>query len=380
MAIDCDILPHYNSSVIKTAASKSSVRFHRTELGTIYLGDSLDLMQSRIEDKSVNLIMTSPPFGLVRKKDYGNVDAHDYVEWFRPFAKHFKRILKDNGSLVVDIGGAWISGQPTRSLYHYELLIMLCKEFGFHLAQEFFWWNPSRLPTPAEWVTVRRVRVKDAINCIWWLSPTPWPKASNRRVLQVYSESMRDLLTNGYTPKLRPSGHDISAKFGTDNGGSIPPNLLALAHTESNSAYIRYCEKHSIKPHPARYPSELPEFFIRMLTDPNDLVFDPFAGSCATAEAAERTRRQWICSELEEEYVKGAVGRFAPGIERQETLAFSASRAGKEEFYRAYKPGTLWNGTHGEQLAADGGKLRTKKKRKSDNGPAKEKRSHPAVR
>lgn len=90
------------------------------------------------------------------------------MEWFKPFGKVFHSALKPSGSLVIDIGGSWISGQPTRSLYHYELLIMLCREFGFHLAQEFFWWNPARLPTPAEWVTVRRIRVKDAVNCIWY--------------------------------------------------------------------------------------------------------------------------------------------------------------------------------------------------------------------
>ncbi|MGZ3581925.1 MAG: DNA methyltransferase [Ktedonobacterales bacterium] len=103
---------------------------------------------------SVNLIVTSPPFGLVRKKEYGNVAADEYVDWFRPFAREFYRLLADNGSLVIDIGGAWIEGQPTRSLYHYELLIMLCRTLfrdktrQFHLAEEFFWWNPSKLPTP----------------------------------------------------------------------------------------------------------------------------------------------------------------------------------------------------------------------------------------
>jgi DNA modification methylase len=141
--------------------------FHSTERGKIFLGDSLSLFRDKIQPKSVDLIMTSPPFGLVRKKDYGNVDAHDYVNWFKPFGAAFHSALKPAGSLVIDIGGAWISGQPTRSLYHYELLIMLCREFGFHLAQEFFWWNPARLPTPAEWVTVRRIRVKDAVNCTW---------------------------------------------------------------------------------------------------------------------------------------------------------------------------------------------------------------------
>src|SRR5262245_6773456 len=154
-----------------------------TTFGRMVCGDAVGVLRD-LPAQSVDLIMTSPPFGLVRKKDYGNVDANEYVEWFRPFGAAFKRVLKDNGSLVIDIGGSWISGQPTRSLYHFKLLVMLCEEVGFHLAQEFYWWNPSKLPTPAEWVTVRRIRVKDAVNCVWWLSPMPWPKASNRRVLQ----------------------------------------------------------------------------------------------------------------------------------------------------------------------------------------------------
>src|SRR5437660_1281842 len=137
--------------------------FYSAKHGSIYLADSLSLMETQIETESADLILTSPPFGLVRKKSYGNVESEAYVAWFRPFGQQFKRILKTNGSLVIDIGGAWIPGQPTRSLYQYELLIMLCKDLGFHLAQEFFWWNPAKLPTPAEWVTVRRVRCKDAI-------------------------------------------------------------------------------------------------------------------------------------------------------------------------------------------------------------------------
>ena len=209
--------------------------FHETRVGKIVHGDSLDVM-AHLADDSVDLIVTSPPFGLVRKKDYGNVEADRYVEWFKPFAVNFRRLLKDNGSLVIDIGGAWNKGYPTRNLYHFKLLIMLCEEAGFHLAQDFFWWNPSKLPTPAEWVTVRRVRVKDAVNTVWWLSKSPWPKASNRRVLQPYSPSMRDLLQNGYRAKKRPSGHTISAKFRKDNGAAIPPNLIAIPNTESNTS------------------------------------------------------------------------------------------------------------------------------------------------
>jgi site-specific DNA-methyltransferase (cytosine-N4-specific) len=341
--------------------------FHSTARGEIYHGDSLELFTRRLRPASVDLIMTSPPFGLVRKKEYGNVDADKYVAWFKPFAEAFKRVLKPSGSLVIDIGGAWNAGEPTRSLYHYELLISLCKESRFHLAQEFYWWNPARLPTPAEWVTVRRIRVKDAVNCIWWLSPTPWPKASNKRVLQPYSNSMKELLVHGYKPQMRPSGHDISDKFQNDNGGSIPPNLIAAAHTESNSAYIRYCIDNKLKPHPARFPSEVPEFFIRMLTDVNDLVVDPFAGSCVTGETAERTKRKWICCELRDDYLQGALGRFQTEKVQPSALnesSYKSEERREKDFYRISKPGCLWNGVEGPPLAADGGSHRPPKSEK----------------
>lgn len=320
-----------------------------TKRGLIYQGDSLDFLHSKAEEKSVDLIMTSPPFGLVRKKSYGNEDADEYCNWFRPFAEGFRRVLKDSGSLVIDIGGAWKPGMPTRSLYHFELLMMLCREYGFHLCQEHFWWNPSKLPTPAEWVNVRRVRVKDAVNCVWWLSLTPWPKASNRRVLAPYSDSMLHLLKNGYTAKLRPSGHDISDKFQRDNGGAVPPNLLAVANTESNGRYQDYCRKNNLEIHPARFPAQLPEYFIRMLTDAGDKVLDPFGGSCVTGMVAESLGRQWVCVEMSESYLKGAVGRFSGG---------NANGTERPVQYSINSPCALPVNENDMPLPKDGGKKR----------------------
>jgi len=342
-----------------TNASSPEI-YMKTKRGRIILGDAIDAIKN-VKTNSVDLIMTSPPFGLVRKKEYGNVDADEYVEWFRPFAKEFKRVLKDNGSFVLDIGGTWNQGLPTKHLYHFKLLVMLCDEFGFHLAQDFYWWNPSKLPTPAEWVTVRRIRVKDAINCVWWLSTSPWPRASNRRVLQPYSESMKTLLKDGYKAKKRPSGHDISEKFSIDNKASIPPNLLAIPNTESNSYYLRYCKEHGIKPNPARYPAELPEFFIKMLTDKKDFVIDPFAGSCVTGEVCERLGRKWLCIELIEEYLKGAVARFENT--KEEIKLFNLQKKNNQTtYYRIPRPGSLWNGEV-ENLPEDGGQKRTLNKK-----------------
>lgn len=342
-----------------TANNLAPRLFHETAQGRIYLGNALDVLRDT-QESSIDLIMTSPPFGLVRKKEYGNVEADQYLDWFKPFAEQFLRVLKDSGSLVIDIGGAWNPGLPTRSLYHFKLLIMLCEEFGFHLAQDFYWWNPSRLPTPAEWVTVRRIRVKDAINTVWWLSKTPWPKASNRRVLQPYSPSMRELLEKGYKAKKRPSGHEISEKFSIDNGAAIPPNLIAIPNTESNSAYLRYCQEHGLKAHPARYPAALPEYFIRMLTDEDDQVFDPFGGSCVTGEVAERLRRRWTCCELNEEYLRGAVGRFSGN---SATPPDARRPNDDSSYYKMPHPGILWNGADGAALPADGGKQRILVKR-----------------
>ncbi len=307
---------------------------YTTQYGAAYLGDALTYLR-QMERDSVDLILTSPPFALKRKKEYGNVDAKDYVPWFVDFAAEFKRILRDTGSLVIDIGGTWIRGQPTRSLYHFELVIALCKTLGFHLAQEFYWYNPSKLPSPAEWVTVRRIRVKDAVNPVWWLSKTPHPKASNWRVLKPYSDSMKKLLENGYKAKLRPSGHDISENFSKDNKGAIPPNLLELANTDSNSTYLQKCREHGIKPHPARFPHGLPEFFVKFLTEPGDLVVDPFAGSNVTGEVAEQLGRHWLAFEIIEEYLEASKFRFLGSQEQPSLFTLQATAPETESLSEA---------------------------------------------
>lgn len=283
--------------------------YYSQKNGSVYLGDSLKLLQF-LEDNSINLILTSPPFALTRKKEYGNESEEKYIEWFLPFAYEFKRVLAENGSFILDLGGAYLPGHPVRSIYQYELLVRLCKEVGFFLAQEFYHYNPARLPTPAEWVTIRRIRVKDSVNVVWWLSKTPHPKADNRKVLKPYSQSMKQLLKNGYKAKIRPSGHDISDKFQKDNNGAIPPNLLEIANTESNSAYLRRCKAAGMKPHPARFPQGFAQFFIKFLTDEGDIVLDPFAGSNTTGFVAEILQRRWISFEINEDYIIGSRYRF----------------------------------------------------------------------
>ena len=276
----------------------------------MYEGNAVDLL-ANLPDESLDLVVTSPPYALHFKKEYGNVDKNGYVEWFRPFAREIYRTLKPKGSFVLNIGGSYNAGTPTRSLYHFRLLLMLCDELGFHLAQECFWYNPAKLPSPAEWVNVRRLRIKDSVEYIFWLSKTSMPKADNRKVLSEYSQDMKRLLVRGYRAKDRPSGHKITTKF-ADNGGSIPSNMLERGNNESNSEYIRLCGEQGLKPHPARFPAALPEFFIKFLSDPDDVVLDPFAGSNMTGSVAERLRRRWLAFELEPKYITTSRLRFPP--------------------------------------------------------------------
>lgn len=282
--------------------------YYTTTMGSAYLGESLDLMRE-LPAESVNLVMTSPPFALVFKKRYGNKDQHEYVEWFCKYAEAVHRLLPDDGSFVVDIGGAWNKGTPTRSLYQYRLLLELCDRVGFHLAQDFYWYNPGAIPAPAEWVNVRRIRVKAAVNLVWWLSKTPWPKASNANVLQPYSEDMIRLMKRGVRQTIRPSGHVITRKW-RDQGGSIAPNLIQLGNNDSNGSYLKACKAAGLPVHPARFPRGLPEFFIKLCTEEGDTVLDPFAGSNVTGEAAEALGRRWIACELMQDYLDGSRLRF----------------------------------------------------------------------
>lgn len=294
--------------------------YYTTDLGVAYLADSLKLMQL-IPDNHLNLVLTSPPYALQFKKEYGNVSKVEYVEWFLQFAKEIFRTLKDDGSFIVNIGGSYNKGVPTRSLYHYKLLIALVEELNFHLAQEFFWYNPAKMPMPAEWVTVRRIRVKDSVEFVWWFSKTPFPKSNNKNVLKPYSKDMLRLNKKGVTRTIRPSGHNIKPTFGNvDAGGSIPPNVfesdypedfLKFGNNAANDLYATECKKAGIARHPARFPDALPEFFINLLTDPYDLVLDPFAGSNTTGSVAEKLQRKWIAIDNVEDYLKGSKFRFA---------------------------------------------------------------------
>ncbi|WP_152185683.1 DNA-methyltransferase [Segeticoccus rhizosphaerae] len=299
---------------------------YTTPLGSQLSGDSLELLAQMPAD-SVDLFITSPPFPLLRKKAYGNEDQERYVAWLTDFVKLARDALKPSGSLVIDIGGAYQRGLPVRSLHQYRALLAFVDDLGYYLAEEFYWYNPSKLPSPIEWVNKRKIRAKDAVNTVWWLSKTEAPKADVGRVRVPYSPSMRRLLQDParyYKPKGRPSQHHIGSAFGRDNGGALPSNLLTIPNSQSNDTYLRACKTLGLPGHPARFPLKLPGFFIEMTTDPDDLVVDFFSGSNTSGRAAEDHGRRWLSFELDRDYAAQSVVRFIsdqepPAIKRAVT-------------------------------------------------------------
>ena len=271
---------------------------------------------SEIESQ-VQLVFTSPPFPLSRQKKYGNLQGSDYVDWLAGLAPRLTSLLTPTGSIVIELGNVWVPGEPTMSTRPLESLLEFLTRGELKLCQAFVWNNPARLPSPAQWVNIERIRIKDAFTHIWWMSQTDRPKADNRRVLKEYSQSMLNLLKSGsYNDGHRPSEHHIGEKsFLKDNGGAIPSNVLTFSNTASNNdVYLDYCREQNISVHPARMPRDVAAFFISFLTDEEDLVFDPFAGSNTTGAVAEALGRQWRAVEPDPAYIKGSIGRF-PGAQ-----------------------------------------------------------------
>ena len=251
-------------------------------------------------------------------------------------------MVTDNGSIVIEIGNAWLPGEPVMSTDVLEAFLRFLKKGDLHLCQEFVWYNPARLPSPIEWVNKERVRVKDAFTRIWWMSPSTRPKADNRKVLREYSSSMKRLIETGrYNAGARPSQHNIGTdSFKADNGGAIPPNvgdalalpsldvtitpkrfaeflaettnILKAANTVSSDDYRKFCLERRVPVHPARMPQSLVDFFLRFLTDEGDAVLDPFAGSNTTGAVAESLGRRWLSIEADWTYATHSIGRFNP--------------------------------------------------------------------
>jgi site-specific DNA-methyltransferase (cytosine-N4-specific) len=287
---------------------------YKTKFGEAYncsIEKFIESEKFEILKGKVDLILTSPPYPLVSPKAYGNRVGEDYKNWLAEIMKDLKLLLKPKGSLVVEIGNAWDKGIPTMSTLPLESLIEIKNKSNLVVCQQFIWNNPNKLPGPATWVNIKRLRVKDSFTHVWWYSETPNPKSDNSKVLTPYKAGMKKLLERqDYNRGVRPSGHSIGDGFLTENKGSIPSNVLTFANSLETKEYRNWCKKCGVAQHPARMPEKLVEFFINFLTNKNALVLDPFGGSNTTGKVAQDLGRRWIYVEQNKDYVLGSKGRF----------------------------------------------------------------------
>ena len=288
-----------------------------TDQGVMLWGEA-EAAIAVVEDDSIDLFLGSLPYPDQRKPYEGQLSGREQTDWVLTLAERVRPKLRESGSMVLNLAAPFERGAPAESTWIHRLVLRMVDELGLTLCQTLYWHNPAKLPSPAEWVCLRRERLVPDVEPVLWFAKHPHPYADNAAVLRPYSRAMRRrLAAGGEAGTVRPSGHVLApGAFSSDNGGAIAGALLSAANTDSNSHYFRRCRESGLPPHPARFPPELPERVIGFLTPPAGLVADLFSGSGETAAAAERLGRRWIACDLSLTYVRGSSFHFerSPGF------------------------------------------------------------------
>jgi site-specific DNA-methyltransferase (adenine-specific)/site-specific DNA-methyltransferase (cytosine-N4-specific) len=268
----------------------------KMELKTdLYLGDCRNKLK-KIPDDSVDLIVTSPPYADQRKSTYGGINVDEYVDWFLPVSEELLRVLKPTGTFILNIKEKVIDGE--RSTYVMELILEMKKQ-GWLWTEEFIWHKKNCFPGKWSnrfrdaWERLLQFNKNKKFNMYQDAVKIPvgdWAK--NRLKNLSETDKIRDNAKNG-----SGFGKNISHWIGREM--VYPTNVIHLS-TECNN-----------KNHSAAFPRELPEWFIRLFTQENDTVLDPFMGSGTTIEVANRMKRNAIGIEIIPEYYYTVKEQFA---------------------------------------------------------------------
>lgn len=291
---------------------------------TVFETDDGIAVAANVEDASrlllpgsIDLLFTSPPFPLLSGKEYGTSSTAEWLNWMTGMMADWTGLLAPTGSIIMHLGEVYYRGMPVQSQYIERLAIRLEDDLGLYRAGRLYWENPSRLPD-LQWAAIQRKRVRSTVDPLLWFSKIPDPKADNRRVLEPYAEKTKEqFIGKKFKSVERPGGINLGENSWTrDNGGRIPGSLVRSGNVSGMDAYSRACRVAGIKLHPARMPSCLAEFAIKLTTEPGDLVVDPFFGSGTTGAVAQALGRRWMGVERSLAYLEGAATRFTdfPGF------------------------------------------------------------------
>jgi DNA modification methylase len=250
-----------------------------TNLGRLTMGDAGEFLQE-LPAQSARLILASVWFTGPYDISSSDPVCPRFGLWLDRFIREFERVLLPDGSVVLEMGCTWANDRPVRTVQNYSAIAGLLDR-GWHLLQEFYWYNPDLLRTPDEWVRHRRVRLHDSVSTWYWLARKPEVPADTRKV------------RNFQTSLTHRTG-----------------NLLTMGDHEVDEAYLDDCAASGATPHPDRLPVALPLYFINLLTSEGDHVVDPFVGTGSTALAAEMTGRAWSCNDFSAEVIDVAKKRL----------------------------------------------------------------------
>lgn len=269
------------------------LKYFEEENGVLFQGDCLEVMKN-IEDESVDMVITSPPYANQRKDSYNSVSEDKYINWFRPIAKEIKRILKPSGSFFLNIKPHVVNGQ--RSCYVFDLILSLVREVGFNYIDELCW---VKNPYPIK----SNKRFKNSFEPIYHFSKTIKikfnPLACGTQVKECsYKRAKRKICGS---PK---NGSNLNMDHSNILNIELarPSNVINV-----NNVVNQYSLK---KEHPATFPEALVDFFIKSFSDEVDVVLDPFVGSGTTLVASKNLNRKYIGIDLEEKYCEIAKKRL----------------------------------------------------------------------
>jgi site-specific DNA-methyltransferase (adenine-specific)/site-specific DNA-methyltransferase (cytosine-N4-specific) len=240
-----------------------------------------------MEDDSIDLVVTSPPYADRRKTTYGGIHPDKYVEWFLNISEEIKRVLKPTGSFVVNIKENVVDGE--RHTYVLELIIAMRKQ-GWLWTEEYMWHKKNSFP--GYWPN----RFRDG-----WERLLHFTK---EKKFNMYQDQVKVPVAEGTKKRVQNLSEKDKIRVESSTGSGFGKNISNLVNKEMvlPDNVLHLATETSSKSHSAAYPEKLPEFFINLFTQPKDLVYDPFMGSGTTAKVAIDLNRNFVGSELSEEY------------------------------------------------------------------------------